>query len=158
MSPFPPRQATDLVKANEIMSKVIAKLTLDGLITPENQLSLGPKKFSGLMKLPGAKHYRRIDIRLSPWSSYYYCLLGGSGDALLQKLLRLTAKQRGLTLNEYGMGSSWTKADQVNISSCMTRGASARGTDENYSFDRIPMVSDPILVDSLRMRLLYSRF
>lgn len=31
-------------------------------------------------------------------------LLGGSGDALLMKLLRHTAKQKGLTLNEYGCG------------------------------------------------------
>ena len=39
-----------------------------------------------MIKLPQHKHFRRIDIRLTPDSSYPYILLGGSGDALLMKV------------------------------------------------------------------------
>lgn len=58
----------------------------------------------GLIRLPRHESFRRIDIRLAPYHSYPYMLLGSSGDAMLMKLLRHTAKQKGMCLNEYGMG------------------------------------------------------
>lgn len=56
------------------------------------------------MKLPEHRHYRRIDVRLAPYPSYPYMLLGTTGDALLMKLMRHTAKKKGWCLNEFGMG------------------------------------------------------
>lgn len=94
------------------MTKVLGQLTADGLIVEENALSSGPKRYSGLIKLPDHPRYGRIDIRLAPYSSYDYMLLGGTGDALLMKLLRHRAKTLGFTLNEYGMGSKYAKEDQ----------------------------------------------
>lgn len=41
---------------------------------------------------------------MAPYLSYPYMLLGSTGDSLLMKLLRYTAKQKGWCLNEYGMG------------------------------------------------------
>jgi DNA polymerase beta len=56
-----------------------------------------------LPKSPGAV-YRQIDIRLCPTESLPYMLLGNSGDDSLMKLLRWRAMEKGLALNEYGMG------------------------------------------------------
>lgn len=39
-------------------------------------------------------------------------LLGSSGDSLLMKLLRYTAKQKGYCLNEYGMGDKFDAVDE----------------------------------------------
>lgn len=111
------------------MTKLLDSLKSLGLIVDENKLTSGPKKYSGLIvrfqallvaprltnslyqRLEGHDHYRRIDIRLAPFNSFYYSLLGGSGDALLMKLLRHRAKKMGYTLNEYGMGLSFQKYD-----------------------------------------------
>ncbi|KAM0749966.1 Nucleotidyltransferase, partial [Meredithblackwellia eburnea MCA 4105] len=87
-----------------LLTKVVEKLLGDGLIKEEDKLMFGKKKYSGLIKLPDEAHFRRIDIRIVPYHCYPYNLLGFTGDALLMKLLRHTAKQKGWTLNEYGMG------------------------------------------------------
>ncbi|KAK4704852.1 hypothetical protein P7C70_g1357, partial [Phenoliferia sp. Uapishka_3] len=126
----------DLSKA--LLTKVVDALTAKKLIKPEDMLTNGAKKYSltkellpkGLIKLPRHKHYRRIDIRLAPYDLFPYMQLGSSGDALLMKveqvrkvarkktdallmkLLRHTAKGRGLTLNEYGMGQKYGKEDE----------------------------------------------
>ncbi|GAA6061758.1 hypothetical protein JCM10212_000738 [Sporobolomyces blumeae] len=111
------RHASFVDKDDEETSKpmvesIVRQLEKDGLIEKENQLMLGPKKYAGLMRLPKHRHYRRIDVRLSPYPSYPYMLLGTTGDALLMKLLRHTAKRRGLCLNEIGMGEKYDAADE----------------------------------------------
>ncbi|KAM0792678.1 hypothetical protein ACM66B_002458 [Microbotryomycetes sp. NB124-2] len=101
----------DKTTASRIMTRIVNELEARGLVKQENQLMNGWKKYAGLIKLPGYKHFRRIDIRLAPFHSYPYLLLGCSGDALLMKLLRHTAKQKGWCLNEYGMGKKFDKSD-----------------------------------------------
>ncbi|KAL8278170.1 hypothetical protein RQP46_009343 [Phenoliferia psychrophenolica] len=91
--------------------KVLDVLEERQLILKEDQLTSGAKKYSGLVKLPAHKHFRRIDVRLAPYDAYPYMQLGSTGDALLMKLLRHTAKGKGWTLNEYGMGISYAKID-----------------------------------------------
>ncbi|GAA5994352.1 hypothetical protein JCM5350_004295 [Sporobolomyces pararoseus] len=102
----------DEATAKPLMAMIVKQLEDDGLIERENQLMLGPKKFAGLMKLPNHRHYRRIDIRLAPYLSYPYMLLGSSGDALLMKLMRHTAKKKGWCLNEFGMGEKYAPEDE----------------------------------------------
>lgn len=117
------------------MARIVAELEKHKLITKENQLMFGPKKYAvrpslsacsligetdstslqGLIQLPKHKHFRRIDIRLAPYHSYPYMLLGSTGDALLMKLLRHTAKQKGWCLNEYGMGDAVRFLPRVNV-------------------------------------------
>lgn len=80
--------------AKPLMESIITALEDKQLVLPENQLMRGVKKVAGLIRLPEATHFRRIDIRLAPYTSYPYMLLGGSGDALLMKFLRHTAKQK----------------------------------------------------------------
>lgn len=65
-----------------------------------------------LTRLPSTKGavYRQIDIRLCPVESLPYMLLGNSGDDSLMKLLRWRAMEKGLALNEYGMGK---RSDEV---------------------------------------------
>ncbi|GAA5871054.1 hypothetical protein JCM16303_001676 [Sporobolomyces ruberrimus] len=95
-----------------LIDSIVARLEEEGLIERDNQLMLGPKKYAGLMKLPEHRHYRRIDIRLAPYPSYPYMLLGTTGDALLMKLMRHTAKKKGWCLNEFGMGEKYDAEDE----------------------------------------------
>jgi len=120
-----------------LMAAIIKQLEDDGLIDRENQLMLGPKKYAvrflppfplkstiltlsprmqGLIKLPDHRHYRRIDIRLAPYASYPYMLLGNSGDSLLMKLMRHTAKKKGWCLNEWGMGEKVSYLSRCSLS------------------------------------------
>ncbi|GAA5924967.1 uncharacterized protein JCM15063_005779 [Sporobolomyces koalae] len=95
-----------------MMDSIVKQLEAEGLITKENELMLGPKKYAGLIKLPQHQHFRRIDIRLAPYPSYPYMLLGTTGDALLMKLLRHTAKKKGWCLNEFGLGEKYAAEDE----------------------------------------------
>jgi DNA polymerase beta len=65
-----------------------------------------------LPDIPGAP-YRQVDIRLCPTASLPYMLLGNSGDDNLMKLLRWRAMEKGLALNEYGMGKRDDKLGSV---------------------------------------------
>jgi DNA polymerase beta len=109
------------VAADSIMGKVLIALSKASLLDPEmmfsegiisspqgqeGKLMKGEKKSMFLTRLPyspGAV-YRQIDIRLCPTESLPYMLLGNSGDDSLMKLLRWRAMEKGLALNEYGMG------------------------------------------------------
>ncbi|GAA5871896.1 hypothetical protein JCM8547_003299 [Rhodosporidiobolus lusitaniae] len=91
---------------------IVKYLEQKKLTDKEDQLMLGTKKYAGLIRLTRHKHYRRIDIRLAPYHSYPYMLLGSTGDSLLMKILRHVAKQKGMCLNEYGMGDKYAAEDQ----------------------------------------------
>ena len=78
-----------------ILKQLIDQLKSFKLVSEDNQLTNGAKKWSGWIKLHGrGRTLRRIDIRLVPTSSYDYIKLGSSGDAMLMKLLRWKAKQK----------------------------------------------------------------
>ncbi|SCZ92655.1 BZ3500_MvSof-1268-A1-R1_Chr5-2g08073 [Microbotryum saponariae] len=102
----------DKEKARRLLDRIVEALEASGLLANQYRLAHGDKKYMGLIKLKDEQHYRRIDIRLGPYDSYPYMLLGGSGDALLMKLMRHRAKARGMCLNEYGMGDKFEKEDQ----------------------------------------------
>ncbi|GAA5911045.1 hypothetical protein JCM8208_003968 [Rhodotorula glutinis] len=95
-----------------LMGKIVAELEKQKLISKDDQLMFGGKKYAGLIRLPRHKSFRRIDIRLAPYHSYPYMFLGSSGDAMLMKLLRHTAKRKGWCLNEYGLGQAYSSEDQ----------------------------------------------
>lgn len=108
------------VAADSIMGKVLIALSNANLLDPEmmfsegiqlivktrRKLMKGEKKSMFLTRLPNypGAVYRQIDIRLCPTESLPYMLLGNSGDDSLMKLLRWRAMEKGLALNEYGMG------------------------------------------------------
>ncbi|BGP37377.1 hypothetical protein JCM10449v2_001283 [Rhodotorula kratochvilovae] len=102
----------DEQKSKAMMAQIVQYLEELKLISKDDQLMFGGKKYAGLIRLPRHKSFRRIDIRLAPYHSYPYMLLGSSGDAMLMKLLRHTAKQKGWCLNEYGMGDKYAADDQ----------------------------------------------
>lgn len=52
----------------------------------------------------GRGTWRQVDIRLCPTESVPYMLVGNTGDMQLMKMLRGRAMEKGLGLNEYGMG------------------------------------------------------
>ncbi|GAA6047698.1 hypothetical protein JCM3770_001725 [Rhodotorula araucariae] len=106
------RDKDDEETSKLMMEQIVKYLEKHKLILKEDQLMLGGKKYAGLIRLPRHKSFRRIDIRLAPYHSYPYMLLGSSGDAMLMKLLRHTAKQKGWCLNEYGMGDKYSADDQ----------------------------------------------
>lgn len=119
-----------------LLVRVVAELEKRKLIDDADRLTNGDKKYSvspsldfpflasgwvlifflslqGLVKLSGHTHKRRIDIRIAPYDSYPYMQFSTTGDALLMKLTRHVAKNKGYTLNEYGMGKKWDKDDLV---------------------------------------------
>ncbi|GAA5844830.1 hypothetical protein JCM9279_000009 [Rhodotorula babjevae] len=102
----------DEEKSKAFMGKIVAELEKQKLVSKDDQLMFGGKKYAGLIRLPRHKSFRRIDIRLAPYHSYHYMLLGSSGDAMLMKLLRHTAKRKGWCLNEYGLDEAYSAEDQ----------------------------------------------
>ena len=66
----------DLETAAPLIKKLVDELTEFNLIKTEDELMYGPKKWAGFIRLPRHKHFRRIDVRLTPYHSYPYCLLG----------------------------------------------------------------------------------
>jgi DNA polymerase/3'-5' exonuclease PolX len=79
----------------------------------ERELTTGNRKIIALTKAPSKRDgpWRQVDIRLCPRASVPYMLVGNTGDMQLMKMLRGRAMEKGLTLNEYGMGKPMKTAD-----------------------------------------------
>ncbi|GAA5855600.1 hypothetical protein JCM3766R1_005367, partial [Sporobolomyces carnicolor] len=102
----------DEATSKPMMTAIVRELEAQELVQEEHQLMFGPKKYAGLVKLPTHRHYRRIDIRLAPYHSCPYMLLGNTGDSMLMKLMRHIANKKGWCLNEFGMGQKYDAEDE----------------------------------------------
>ena len=72
----------------------------------ENKLeiiSLGDKKFMGLIKSSISNKMRHLDIRLVTMDELPYAYLYYSSGKMFNKLIRETLKKKGYKLNEYGL-------------------------------------------------------
>jgi len=66
-------------------------------------ISLGSKKFMGLIKSPISNKMRHIDIRLVTMNELPYSYLYYSSGKMFNKLIREKFKKKGYKLNEYGL-------------------------------------------------------
>ncbi|KAK9895679.1 Nucleotidyltransferase [Cystobasidium minutum MCA 4210] len=92
---------------DEDVSKALLQNIVKGfkdIIVLDKPLADGPKRYHTMVKLPGHRLARRLDLRIVGWDDYHYMLLGSTGDLELMKYLRTVAAQRKLFLSEYGMG------------------------------------------------------
>ena len=94
---------TDTDMCETLLLRVVHHLRKARLLY-DDELACGVKRWTGLCRLSSKHVPRRLDIRLVPSKSYHCMLLGSTGDLLLMKKLRGTAKSKGLHLNEYGFG------------------------------------------------------
>jgi DNA polymerase beta len=66
-------------------------------------LAEGDKKFMGVCKAPRRRHYRRLDLLITPWSEYAYAILYFTGSDKFNIAMRKHALVQGYTLNEHEM-------------------------------------------------------
>jgi DNA polymerase/3'-5' exonuclease PolX len=66
-------------------------------------ISQGNKKFSGIVKLPGHKTHRHIDIVFTTPRAYPFTMMYFTGSKRFNIIMRLKAKKMGYKLNEYGL-------------------------------------------------------
>lgn len=59
-------------------------------------------KYMGFLKYKN-NYIRRLDVRFVPWKSFYYSLLYFTGSMEFNRTMRLTAKEKGYRLSEYGL-------------------------------------------------------
>ena len=89
------------IKGN-ILLELIRFLTRIGFLLEHITVD-GNTKYMGVCKLKSNSNYRRIDIRFIAYNSYPSALLYFTGNANLNKIMRVEAIKKGYRLNEYGL-------------------------------------------------------
>jgi len=96
----------DLYKLINKIKNKIEDINKDEDINKENNLesvSLGDRKFMGLIKSPISHKMRHLDIRLVTIEELPYTWLYYSSGRMFNKIIRQKLKQKGYKLNEYGL-------------------------------------------------------
>lgn len=89
-----------------LLTLIMRSLFDSGILRRDEALGQGDTKVMALGKLPSEGSVRRqIDIRLCPLESLPFMLVGNTGDDALMRMLRGKARDKGYTLNEYGIAS-----------------------------------------------------
>ncbi|GBG89007.1 hypothetical protein CBR_g48616 [Chara braunii] len=95
-----------------LLAKLVARLTDIQFISDGLQdRSRGPQApghyevdtYMGLCKLQGARHYRRIDIKVYPIRAHPFGLLHFTGNDIFNRRIRELAKKKGYKLNDHGL-------------------------------------------------------
>jgi DNA polymerase/3'-5' exonuclease PolX len=106
------------------LKNIIEKISNDNDNVKDNHnrmletISLGDKKFMGLLHSPKSNKMRHIDIRFVNLEELPYTWLYYSSGQIFNKLIRDKLKKKGYKLNEYGLyksNSKDKKYDKVNI-------------------------------------------
>lgn len=66
-------------------------------------LSLGDKKFMGIVRLPKYKHFRRMDVLITSQKEYPFALLYFTGSKEFNIEFRKNAREHKVVLNEHGI-------------------------------------------------------
>lgn len=93
----------DLIMSQNHYLKDIVKTLKDNHFIIDDLTSQGDTKYMGVCIHPNSPIGRRIDIRFVTYDSYYPAILYFTGSMTLNKLMRITALEKGFTLNEYGL-------------------------------------------------------
>lgn len=86
------------------LEMLVNKLIEKGLIV--GNLSFGPSKYMGIIKLGPEYNARRIDMRWVSEDAWPYTIFYFTGSRQFVVDMRAKAKSMGLTMNEYGMTDS----------------------------------------------------
>jgi len=92
---------TTLKERTELMCHIIQTLKETSYI--KNSLSLGDKKYMGIVKLKRKRHVRRMDILITSQEEYPYAMLYFTGSKELNIIMRQNALDKGFHLNEYSL-------------------------------------------------------
>jgi len=90
------------ISTQNFLKKIVKILTKNNFIT-DNLTSKGDTKFMGVCKLENYDTYRRIDIRVVDYCSYYISLLYFTGSKEFNVNLRNKALEYNYSLNEYAL-------------------------------------------------------
>ena len=90
------------ILTQNFLKKIVKELTKNNFII-DNLTSKGDTKFMGVCKLEKYDTYRRIDIRVVDYCSYYTSLLYFTGSKDFNVNLRNKALEYNYTLNEYAL-------------------------------------------------------
>jgi len=90
------------ISAQNFLKKIVKELTKSNFII-DNLTSKGDTKFMGVCKLENYDTYRRIDIRVVDYCSYYTSLLYFTGSKDFNVNLRNKALEYNYSLNEYSL-------------------------------------------------------
>ncbi|XP_064320071.1 DNA polymerase lambda isoform X2 [Phalacrocorax carbo] len=93
-----------------VFSKLLDSLHRSGFLTDDlvSQEDNGDqKKYLGVCRLPGpARHHRRLDIIVVPYSEFACALLYFTGSAHFNRSMRALAKTKGMSLSEHALSSA----------------------------------------------------
>ena len=90
------------ISTQNFLKKIVKELTKNNFII-DNLTSKGDTKFMGVCKLEKYDNYRRIDIRVVDYCSYYTSLLYFTGSKDFNVNLRNKALENNYSLNEYSL-------------------------------------------------------
>ena len=86
----------------KFLEKIVKSLKRNGFIV-DYLTKDGHTKFMGVCKIVDSPHYRRIDIRVVDFESFYPGLIYFTGNKNFNVMIRQKAIQMNMTLNEYGL-------------------------------------------------------
>lgn len=88
-------------KTDKLLETIVEKLKQEGYI--KDILAIGDKKFFGVAKVKYGRHYRRIDIMITPKEEFPFAVLYFTGSKEFNIDLRNYCLKLGMSLNEYGL-------------------------------------------------------
>jgi DNA polymerase/3'-5' exonuclease PolX len=90
------------IQEKKFLDKIVKELKRNNFIV-DSLTTKGESKFMGVCKVETSKYYRRIDIRVVDYKSYYTSLLYFTGNKNFNVYLRNVAIEKNYSLNEYGL-------------------------------------------------------
>jgi DNA polymerase/3'-5' exonuclease PolX len=90
------------IAEQKFLEKIVKSLKGNGFIV-DYLTKDGNTKFMGVCKIVESPHYRRIDIRVVDFESFYPGLIYFTGNKNFNVMIRQKAIQMNMTLNEYGL-------------------------------------------------------
>ena len=90
------------IAEQKFLEKIVKSLKGNGFIV-DYLTKDGNTKFMGVCKIAESPHYRRIDIRVVDFESFYLGLIYFTGNKNFNVMIRQKAIQMNMTLNEYGL-------------------------------------------------------
>jgi DNA polymerase beta len=90
------------ISDQKFLEKIVKVLKGNGFII-DYLTKDGKTKFMGVCKIAESPHYRRIDIRVVDFESFYPGLIYFTGNKNFNVMIRQKAIQMNMTLNEYGL-------------------------------------------------------
>lgn len=99
------------IVVRESLPGLLKRMAKTGYIV--ETISSGNKKFSGIVRLPGTKIHRHLDIIFTTPRAYPFAMLYFTGSKKFNIIMRLKAKKKGWKLNEYGLWNGFVSVANI---------------------------------------------